>query len=71
MHVITLMFACFLAGLAVGRRLFTNVGAQFAVATVFMLIALLVETALFVVRDSRTHDAAARQPCHEARKKCE
>jgi hypothetical protein len=51
-HVITVMGACFLAGLFVGKRLFSEPGAQFAVGAVGMLISLLVETALFVIRDA-------------------
>lgn len=59
MHVITLMAACFLGGYAVGRRLFDNHGAQVITGALGMLACLLVETALFVIRD--THASRAKQ----------
>jgi hypothetical protein len=60
MHVITVMASCFLAGLVLGRRLFSDRGAQFAVGAVCMLFSLLVETALFVIQDSSMHTAAEK-----------
>ena len=61
-HIITVMAACFLAAFAVGRRMFSDVGAQVAVAAVGMLFSLLVETGLFVIRDARSHANAASTP---------
>jgi hypothetical protein len=55
-HVLTLMGACFLAAWAVGCRLFADPGAQFAAGAVGMLLCLLVETALFVIRDGKGSD---------------
>jgi divalent metal cation (Fe/Co/Zn/Cd) transporter len=54
-HVITVMAACFLAALALGRRMFSEPGPQIVVGAIGMLIALLVETGLFVIQDSRAH----------------
>ena len=66
-HVLTVMGSCFLAGYALGRRIFSNPGAQVAVGALCMLASLLVETALFVIQDSRQqaseaeHAAAAKK----------
>ena len=52
-HVLTVMAACFVASLIAGRRAFTEPAAQVLFAAAGMLVALLVETGLFVIRDSR------------------
>ena len=59
-HVITVMAACFLAALALGRRMFSEPGPQIVVGAIGMLIALLVETGLFVIQDSRAHSLEQR-----------
>ena len=60
MHVITVMASCFLAALALGRRLFSEPGLQIVVGAIGMLIALLVETGLFVIQDTRAHERELR-----------
>lgn len=52
-HVLTVMAACFVASLIAGRRAFTEPAAQVLFAAAGMLVALLVETGLFIIRDGR------------------
>jgi hypothetical protein len=59
-HVLTVMFACFLAFVALGRRLFRDPGMPMALGAIGMLAALLVETSLFLIRDSRKAEAKTR-----------
>lgn len=61
MHVITVMASCFLAALALGRRLFSEPGLQIVVGAIGMLIALLVETGLFVIQDLRQNAREQKQ----------
>ena len=68
MHVITVMASCFLAALALGRRLFSEPGLQVVVAAIGMLIALLVETGLFVIQDTRAHEREQRMALAKQKK---
>ena len=60
-HVITVMATCFLAGLALGRRISDDLGVQCAVGAVGMLGVLLVETALFFIKDHKSELRAERK----------
>jgi len=52
-HVLTVMATCFTAALVAGRSLSSDPGVQCAVGALGMLLALLVETGLHLIRDSR------------------
>lgn len=49
-HVLTVMFACFMACLALGRRLFREPGLQVALGAVGMFGGLLVEILLYIIK---------------------
>ena len=55
LHVLTVMATCFLVSLTAGRSVSSDPGVQCAVAGLGMMLALLVETGLFLIRDARQH----------------
>jgi hypothetical protein len=52
-HILTVMFACFLACFALGRRLFREPGMQVALGAVGMFAGLLVEISLYMIKETR------------------
>lgn len=55
MHVITVMFTCFLAGYVVGRRLSDDKTIQYGVGCLGMIAAMMVEAGLFMIRFPRLY----------------
>lgn len=56
MHVITVMFTCFIAGYVVGRRLSSDKTIQYGVGCLGMIAGMMVEAGLFMIRFQRLWD---------------